>query len=44
MNALLLIIFRVMIFFSVALLVIGMLKPEWIRFGKNSSTEQPSLL
>jgi polyhydroxybutyrate depolymerase len=34
MNALLLIIFRVLIFFSVALLVIGMLKQEWIRFGK----------
>jgi len=34
MNALLLIVFRVLIFFSVALLVIGMFKPEWIRFGK----------
>jgi len=34
MNALLLIIFRVMIFFSVALLVVGMFKPEWICFGK----------
>ena len=32
MNALLLIIFRVMIVFSVALLVIGILKPEWLRF------------
>ena len=32
MNALLLIIFRVLIFFSVALLVIGMFKSEWIRF------------
>ena len=32
MNAALLIIFRVMIFLSVALLVIGMFKPEWLRF------------
>ena len=32
MNALLLIIFRVMIFLSVALLVIGIFKPEWLRF------------
>ena len=32
MNAALLIIFRVMIFLSVALLVIGMVKPEWLRF------------
>ena len=32
MNALLLIIFRVMIFLSVALLVIGVFKPEWLRF------------
>ena len=34
MNALLLIIFRVMTFLSVALLVIGIFKPEWIRFGE----------
>ena len=32
MNALLLIIFRVMIFLSVTLLVIGIFKPEWVRF------------
>jgi polyhydroxybutyrate depolymerase len=32
MNELLFIIFRVMIFLSVALLVIGIFKPEWIRF------------
>ena len=32
MNALLLIIFRAMIFLSVALLVVGILKPEWVRF------------
>jgi len=32
MNPLLLIIFRAMIFLSVALLVIGIFKPEWIRF------------
>ena len=32
MNVSLLIIFRVMIFLSVALLVIGMFKPEWLRF------------
>jgi polyhydroxybutyrate depolymerase len=32
MNVLLLIIFRVMIFLSVALLVIGVFKPEWLRF------------
>jgi polyhydroxybutyrate depolymerase len=32
MNALLLIIFRVMIFLSVALLVVGIVKPEWLRF------------
>ena len=32
MNALLLIIFRVMILFSVALLVVGIFKPEWVRF------------
>jgi len=32
MNALLLIIFRVMILFSVALLVVGIFKPEWLRF------------
>jgi polyhydroxybutyrate depolymerase len=32
MNALLLNIFRVMIFLSIALLVIGMFKPEWLRF------------
>ncbi len=32
MNALLLNIFRVMIFLSVAMLVIGILKPEWLRF------------
>jgi len=32
MNALLLNIFRVMIFLSVALLVIGIFKPEWLRF------------
>jgi polyhydroxybutyrate depolymerase len=38
MNALLLIIFRVMIFLSVALLVIGILKPEWLRFRQ----KQPS--
>jgi polyhydroxybutyrate depolymerase len=34
MNALLFIIFRVMIFLSVALLVIGMFKPEWVRFRR----------
>jgi polyhydroxybutyrate depolymerase len=34
MIALLLIIFRVLIFLSAALLVIGILKPEWICFGK----------
>jgi polyhydroxybutyrate depolymerase len=32
MNELLFIIFRVMIFLSVALFVIGILKPEWLRF------------
>src|SRR6266850_1719507 len=32
MNALLLIIFRAMIFLSVALLVVGIVKPEWLRF------------
>ena len=32
MNALLFIIFRVMILLSVALLVIGIYKPEWLRF------------
>jgi polyhydroxybutyrate depolymerase len=32
MNALLLIIFRVMILLSVALLVVGIFKPEWLRF------------
>ena len=32
MNALLLNFFRVMIFLSAALLVIGILKPEWLRF------------
>jgi len=32
MNALLLNIFRVMMFLSVALLVIGIFKPEWLRF------------
>ena len=32
MNALLLIIFRAMIFLSVALLVVGIFKPEWFRF------------
>jgi len=32
MNALLLIIFRGMIFLSAALLVIGIVKPEWLRF------------
>ncbi len=32
MNALLFIFFKVMIFLSVALLVIGIFKPEWIRF------------
>ena len=32
MNALLLIIFRVMILLSVVLLVIGIFKPEWVRF------------
>ena len=32
MNALLFIIFRVMIFLSVALLVIGIFKPEWVRY------------
>ena len=32
MNAWLVIIFRVMIFLSVALLVIGIFKPEWLRF------------
>jgi polyhydroxybutyrate depolymerase len=37
MNALLLIIFRVMIFLSVALFVIGILKPEWLRFRKKQS-------
>ena len=37
MSELLLIIFRVMIFLSVALLVIGILKPEWVRFrGKTA--------
>ena len=38
MNALLLIIFRMMIFLSVALLVIGIFKPEWFRFRQ----KQPS--
>jgi len=38
MNALLLIIFRVLIFLSVALLVIGIFKPEWLRFRQ----KQPS--
>lgn len=32
MNALLFIVFRVMIFLSVALFVVGMVKPEWIHF------------
>ena len=32
MNELLFIIFRAMIFLSVALLVIGIFKPEWLRF------------
>jgi hypothetical protein len=32
MNALLLIVFRVMMFLSVALLAVGILKPEWLRF------------
>ena len=32
MNALLVMIFRVMIFLSVALLVVGIFKPEWLRF------------
>jgi polyhydroxybutyrate depolymerase len=32
MNALLLVIFRVMTLLSVALLVVGIFKPEWIRF------------
>jgi polyhydroxybutyrate depolymerase len=32
MNELLLVIFRVMIFLSVALFVIGIFKPEWLRF------------
>jgi polyhydroxybutyrate depolymerase len=32
MDALLLIIFRVMILLSVALLVVGVFKPEWLRF------------
>ena len=34
MNALLLIIFRVMIFLSVVLLVIGIFKPDWLRFRR----------
>ena len=34
MNALLLIIFRAMIFLSVALLAVGIYKPEWLRFGQ----------
>ena len=38
MTALLLIIFRMMIFLSVALLVIGIFKPEWFRFRQ----KQPS--
>ena len=37
MNALLLIIFRAMIFLSVALLGIGFLKPEWLRFRQKQS-------
>jgi len=38
MNALLLIIFRGLIFLSVALLVIGILKPEWLRFRQKQPT------
>ena len=38
MNALLLIVFRVMIFLSVALLMIGIFKPEWFRIRQ----KQPS--
>jgi polyhydroxybutyrate depolymerase len=34
MNELLLMIFRVLTVFSVALLVVGIVKPEWIRFGQ----------
>ena len=34
MNAPLLIIFRAMIFLSLALLAIGIVKPEWLRFGQ----------
>jgi polyhydroxybutyrate depolymerase len=34
MNAMLPMIFRVMIILSVALLVIGIVKPEWVRVGK----------
>jgi poly(3-hydroxybutyrate) depolymerase len=34
MNAVFLIIFRAMIVLSIALFVIGMVKPEWLRFAK----------
>jgi polyhydroxybutyrate depolymerase len=34
MNELFLVIFRVMIVLSVALLMVGIVKPEWIRFGE----------
>ena len=37
MNELLVIIFRVMIFLSIALLVIGIFKPEWLRFRQKQS-------
>lgn len=37
MNELLFIIFRVMIFLSVALLVVGIVKPEWFRFRQRQS-------
>ena len=37
MNESLVMIFRVLTFFSVALFVVGIVKPEWMRFGRNQS-------
>ena len=34
MNESLVMIFRVLTFLSVALFVVGIVKPEWIRFGQ----------
>ena len=41
MNALLLLIFGVMVFLSVALLIIGIFKPEWLRFRQKQPGRMP---